>query len=103
VTILIILMLSQNRPAGNQRGPCGQPGSREHRVSDPWFSVFAKFKNHCFRIGTGSVYFTTKMLVATDRLKVLCHQSNIWSRGMTQYKEKGHFIRNTLSCLWCNG
>jgi len=22
---------------------------------------------------------------------------------MTQYKEKGHFVRNMLSCSWCNG
>jgi len=28
------------------------------------------------------------MLVATDRLELLCHQSNIRSCGMTQYKKK---------------
>jgi len=22
--------------------------------------------------------------------------------GMTQYQEKGHFVRKTPSCLWCN-
>jgi len=35
VTILIILMLFQNRPAGDQRGPCGRPGARQQRVCDP--------------------------------------------------------------------
>jgi len=30
------------------------------------------------------VYFTTKMLAATDRLELLCHQSNIQSCGMIQ-------------------
>jgi len=39
VTILIILMLFQNRPTGDQRGPCGRPGAREHRVGDPWCRV----------------------------------------------------------------
>jgi len=33
------------------------------------------------------------MLAATDRMELLCHQFNIRSRGMTQYKEKGHFVR----------
>ena len=37
-TILIILKLFQNRPAGDQRGPCGRPGAREHRVGDPWYN-----------------------------------------------------------------
>jgi len=35
VMILIILMLFQNRPAGDKRGPCGRPGAREHCVGDP--------------------------------------------------------------------
>jgi len=35
VTILIILMLFQNRPAGDKRGPFGQPGALEHHVGDP--------------------------------------------------------------------
>jgi len=43
------------------------------------------------------------MLAATDQLELLCRQSNIQSRGMMQYKEKGRFVRNTLSCSWCNG
>jgi len=47
-----------------------------------------------------SVYFTAKMLAATDRLELLCHQSNIQYCGMMQYKEKGHFVKNTLSCSW---
>jgi len=51
----------------------------------------------------GSVYFTGDILVARDRLKLLCRQSKIWSRGMTQYHEKGHFVRKTPSCSWCNG
>jgi len=29
-----------------------------------------------------SVYFTIMMLAATDRLELLCRQSNIQSRGM---------------------
>jgi len=29
-------------------------------------------------------------------VELLCHQSNIWSRGMTQCKEKAHFVKNTL-------
>jgi len=44
----------------------------------------------------GSVYFAAKMLAPTDWLELLCHQSNIWSRGMTQCKEKAHFVKNTL-------
>jgi len=50
----------------------------------------------------GSVYFITKMLLATDRLELLCRQLNICSCGMMQYKEKGHIVRKTLSCSWCN-
>jgi len=34
----------------------------------------------------GSVYFTAKILVATDWLKLLCRQSKIRSRGMTQFE-----------------
>jgi len=34
----------------------------------------------------GSVYFTAKMLVATDWLELLCRQPNIQSRGMTQFE-----------------
>jgi len=26
----------QNKPAGDQNGPCGQPGARGHHVGDPW-------------------------------------------------------------------
>jgi len=33
----------------------------------------------------GSVYFTGDILVATDRLELLCQQSKIRSHGMTQY------------------
>jgi len=51
----------------------------------------------------GSVYFTSDNLVATDRLELLCRQSKIWSHGMTQHKEKGHFVKKTLSCSWYNG
>jgi len=36
VTILIILMLFQNRPAGSQRGPRGWPGARQHCVGRWW-------------------------------------------------------------------
>jgi len=53
-------------------------------------------------LNKGSVYFTGDILAPTDRLELLCRQS-IRSRGMTQYKEKGHFVRKTLSCSWCNG
>ena len=35
-----------------------------------------------------SVYFTGDILVATDRLELLCWQSKIGSRGMTQYQQK---------------
>ena len=31
----------------------------------------------------GNVYFTSDILAATDRLKLLCQQSKIRSRGMT--------------------
>ena len=50
----------------------------------------------------GCIYFTGNILVATDRLELLCGQSKIWSRGMTQYLDKGHFVRKTLPCSWCN-
>jgi len=56
-----------------------------------------------FSFTKGSVYATATMLVATDQLELLCRQSNIRSRHMTQYKEKGHFVKNTLSCLSCTG
>jgi len=49
------------------------------------------------QLGLGS-YFTAKMLAATDPLELLCRQSNIWSRGMTQYKEKGRYVRNMRCC-----
>jgi len=55
------------------------------------------------RLKKGSVYFTAKILAATDQLELLCRQLNIRSRGMMQYKEKGHFVKNMLCCLWCNG
>jgi len=51
----------------------------------------------------GSVYFTSDILATTDRLELLCRQSKIRSRGMTQYQKKGHFVRKTPSCSWCNG
>jgi len=51
----------------------------------------------------GSVYFTGDILAAPDRLELLCRQSKILSWGMTEYQEKGHFVRKTLSCSWCNG
>jgi len=51
----------------------------------------------------GSVYFTSDILAATDRLKLLCRQSKIRSPAMMQNKEKGHFVRKMLSCSWCNG
>ena len=38
------------------------------------------------------------MLEATDELELLSRQSNIRYRGMTQYKRKGHFVKNTLCC-----
>jgi len=34
----------------------------------------------------GSVYFTTKMLAATDWVELLCCQSSIWSHGMMQFE-----------------
>ena len=52
------------------------------------------------KLNLGSTYFTTQMLVATE---LLCRQSNIRSHGMTQYKQKGHFVKNMLSCSWCDG
>jgi len=36
----------------------------------------------CTRFFQGSVYFTADILAATDRLELLCRQSNIHSRGM---------------------
>jgi len=39
VAILIILMLFQNRPAGDKRGRCGRLGAREHRVGYPCYSA----------------------------------------------------------------
>jgi len=51
----------------------------------------------------GSVYFTGDILVGNRWLELLCWQSMIRSRGMAQYKEKGHFVRKTLSCSWCDG
>jgi len=41
--------------------------------------------------------------MATHRLELLCYQSKIRSRGMTQFQEKGHFVRRMASCSWCNG
>jgi len=32
----LIVTVFQNRPAGDQRGPCGRLGASEHRVGDPW-------------------------------------------------------------------
>ena len=66
-----------------------------------WYSNLEKILD--WQLITGSVYFTAKMLAATDRLELLCCQSNIQSHGMTQYKEKGHFVKNTVSCSWCKG
>ena len=51
----------------------------------------------------GSVYFTSDILAATYWLQLLCHQSKIRSHGMTQYQEKGHFVKKTPSCSWSNG
>jgi len=39
---------------------------------------------------------SAKMLAATDQLELLWHQSMIQSRGMMQYQEKGHFVREML-------
>jgi len=36
----------------------------------------------------GSVYFTAKMLAATDQLELLCHQSNIQSVAWRNTKKK---------------
>jgi len=44
-----------------------------------------------------------KQICWTYRLELLYQQSKIRSHGMTQYKEKGHFVKKTLSCSWCNG
>jgi len=65
---------------------------RQQNNSHQWF-IYTK----------GSVYFTGDILAATDLLELLCQQSKIRSRGMTQYKEKGHLVRKILSCLWFNG
>jgi len=35
---------------------------------------------------TGNVYFTVNILVATDRLELLCHHSKIRSCGMTPFE-----------------
>ena len=48
-------------------------------------------------------FFTGDILIATDWLERLCRHLKIRSRGMTQYQEKGHFVRKTPSCSWCNG
>jgi len=42
-----------------------------------------------------SVYFTINILLATDRLELLCRQSNIRSRCLTQFEYKVSF-----SCNW---
>jgi len=57
--------------------------------------------SECGTYIVGSVYFTGDILAATDQPELLCRQSQIRSGGMTQYKEKRHFVRKTLSCLWC--
>jgi len=49
----------------------------------------------------GSIYFTGDILAATDQLELFCRQSKIRTRGMSQNKEKGHFVKKTLSCWWC--
>ena len=46
----------------------------------------------------GSVYFTPKILAASHRLELLCSQSKIRSCGMTQFEEKGQFVRQTACC-----
>jgi len=49
-----------------------------------------------------SVYFSGDILAATDRKELLCGQSKIRSCGMTQYQQKGHFVKKTPFCSWCN-
>jgi len=61
------------------------------------------YRSNAHHYDLGSVYFTGNILAAAGRLKLLRRQSKIWSCGMTQYQEKGYFVRKTLSCSWCNG
>jgi len=46
----------------------------------------------------GSVYFTANILAATDQLELLCFQSNIKSRGMTHFEQKGQFVMQSACC-----
>jgi len=58
VMILIILKLFQNRPAGDQRGPCGWPDAREYCFGDPCYTryMFDFFIfSHIFTVSVQSV------------------------------------------------
>jgi len=46
---------------------------QNHKITDTYLTL-------------GSVYFTVNILVATDQLELLCHQSKIWSPGMMQFE-----------------
>jgi len=39
-----------------------------------------------YQLTVGSVYFSPKILAATDQLELLCRQSNIRPCGMTQFE-----------------
>jgi len=68
---------------------------KNHILSTDWVRFATEFIK-------GSVYFTGD-IQQIGWSYCLCRQSIIQSRGLTQYKEKGHFVRKTLSCSWCNG
>jgi len=50
------------------------------------FTVPLVQRTHNAELILGSVYFTANILAATDRLVLLCRQSNIPSRGMAQFE-----------------
>jgi len=56
-----------------------------------------------YQLIESSVYLSGDILAPTDQLELLGRQSKIRFRGMTQYREKDHSVRITLSCSWCNG
>ena len=60
----------------------------EGKIVQQCFCLMRQNSNSFLAFPKGSVYFTAKMLAATDQLEKLCHQSNIRSHAMTQYKEK---------------
>ena len=99
VTILIILMLFQNRPAGDKRGRCGRLGAREHRVGYPCYSailnssfyaysaivdsfVIAFFYVEKQSLSMAFPVLTDAAVLALTNKPILCFKLMFWSRWL---------------------